>query len=78
MARAQVNIQVGDRVKYKAAFLRSIGCLTGPLPFARGTVTDIIALSGDTRLAVMDWKNPDVPATVNVANLTHAAKVEAD
>lgn len=63
------NIQVGDRVAYKASFLRSTGQYTGDLPFARGTVTEMKTL-GDNTLAVIDWQNPDIPEKVLVSNLS--------
>ena len=63
------GIRPGDRVRYRAAFLRSCGMYTGDVPFARGTVTELITLSGDCVLAQIDWDTPDVPVRVNVANL---------
>jgi hypothetical protein len=32
------DLKPGDRVAYSRAFLRAIGCYTGPVPFARGRV----------------------------------------
>lgn len=79
VSRRAVTFQVGDRVKYAARFLRAIGCYTGPLPFARGTITEIIAgYDSAGQLAAIDWQSSDVPAVVNTGNLVHAAKVEAD
>jgi hypothetical protein len=65
--------KIGDRVKYSTIFLRSIGCYTGPLPFAKGTITNLqqfgSRVSGTT-LATIDWNSKDIPDKVNVANLT--------
>ena len=63
------KINVGDRVSYKASFLRSTGQFTGDLPHARGVVTEIKPL-GDNALAVIDWGNPDIPSRVLVSNLS--------
>lgn len=62
-------IQVGDRVAYSAAWLRSTGQFTGDAPFARGVVTRLIP-QGQTTLAEIDWGTSDLPTTVNVANLS--------
>lgn len=53
VARHKPPIVVGDRVQYAAEFLRNIGCLTGDLPFARGTVTTLVPL-GEITLAEVD------------------------
>jgi hypothetical protein len=63
------HINVGDRVRYTGSFLRSISCFTGPLPFARGTVTALRQLGLDLAVATVEWDRPDVPQRVNVANL---------
>ena len=69
------QLQPGDRIAYSAAFLRSIGCQTGELPAARGTVEAIENL-GSTQLARIAWDRPDnLPQRVAVANL---AKVGAN
>ena len=67
MARGK-QIQVGDRVAYSAAWLRSIGCCTGELPQARGTVTSLQAI-GKQHLATVQWDQPDLPAKVLACNL---------
>jgi hypothetical protein len=69
------KITVGSKVKYKVSFLRSIGCYTGDMPFARGIVTDIKPLSRETILASVDWNN-DSPDRVNVSNLTFISDPE--
>lgn len=75
---------VGDRVKYKREFLRSISCFTGSLPFARGT---IIALKGDGKnwmIATIRWDagrdvDPsEVPEKVNAANLAGERALEIE
>jgi hypothetical protein len=70
-------IAVGSKVKYKREFLRSIGCMTGEMPHARGTVTALKPLSSETVLAAVDWSNPDVPCKVNTKNLTLVSDPEA-
>jgi hypothetical protein len=61
-------IKVGDRVCYSRQFLRSTGQVTGDIPFARGEVTELIAL-GSMTLAAIAWDQPDLPPRVAVANL---------
>ena len=61
-------IRPGAHVAYSAAWLRSIGCRTGDLPAARGTVTKIQQL-GSLQLATVDWGSEDIPARVAVCNL---------
>jgi hypothetical protein len=68
-AERSKGIQVGDRVAYSAAWLRLTGQFTGDAPFARGIVTRLIPL-GQTTLAEIDWGNDELPAKVNVANLS--------
>lgn len=63
-------IQVGDTVAYSRKFLQSTGQYTGDIPHARGTVTALIPLGKDVTLAEIDWKNPEIPTRVHVANLT--------
>jgi hypothetical protein len=66
------DIQPGDHVAYSAKFLRSIGCQTGPMPFARGRVVVVRQCSGMT-LATVEWRDPAGMDTVNVANLVRTA-----
>jgi len=63
------GIQAGDRVAYSRQWLRSTGQMTGDVPQARGTVTRIEPL-GSISLAVVEWDQPDLPAKVNVKNLS--------
>jgi hypothetical protein len=70
-------IAIGTRVKCKAEFLRSVRMFTGPMPFARGTVSDIQDLGGGSvQIATVDWDDKAVPAKVNVKNLVPVGKVE--
>lgn len=62
-------IAVGDGVQYKAAFLRSIGEITGPMPFAKGTVTEINQYGKTLTIATIDWGDDEIPPRVNVNNL---------
>jgi hypothetical protein len=63
------SIIVGDRVQYSKTWLRSTSCCTGNIPRAKGQVTEIKNL-GSISLAVIEWNLPDVPAKVNVKNLS--------
>lgn len=49
----------------------------GEIPFARGTV-ESIADYGGTRIATVDWGNPEIPARVNVANLVREKQLELE
>jgi hypothetical protein len=75
------EIQVGDQVKYRREFLQSTGQYTGCIPFARGTVTSLKRLGNSTSstvIACVDWGKhyDDVPAKVNVFNLTLTSNPE--
>ena len=63
------EIAIGDKVCYSRTFLQSTGQQTGDVPFARGIVTAMEPL-GETKLAVIEWDNPDMPERVNTANLS--------
>lgn len=63
------NVAVGDTVQYSADWLRSVGAYTGELPRVKGKVTSITDY-GSTKVATIDWGNPEIPERVNVANLT--------
>ncbi len=69
-------ITVGSHVCYSAAFLRSTGMYTGPIPFAKGKVTAVEDLGPG--LAVIDWDTPDVPERVLVTNLKIVGERELD
>ena len=68
-AARSTPIAVGDGVQYKAAFLRSIGEITGPLPFAKGTVTKVDTYGSSFAIATIDWGDDEIPPRVNVGNL---------
>lgn len=68
----KLTIDVGDTVRYKAGFLRSVGIFTGDMPRACGVVTSIDRLGSTVsslELATMNWGRWDMPERVNVANL---------
>jgi len=67
-------LAIGDRVAYSVVWLRAVGIYTGNLPFARGTITGIKDL-GSTRLAEIDWQDPEIPARVNVVNLVRVKDI---
>jgi hypothetical protein len=63
------SVSVGDKVAYSVQFLKSIGCYTGDMPQARGTVTKVQTFGGSLELATIEWNMPDMPEKVNVQNL---------
>lgn len=65
---SRFTVQPGDRVAHSAQFLRSIGCLTGDLPAARGVVRAVLQL-GENQLAVVDWDRPGIPQRILARNL---------
>ena len=68
--RTRSKIAVGDAVDYSVRFLRSIGEITGDMPQARGTVTEVKSCGGGGLvLARVDWGKWDMPERVNIANL---------
>lgn len=71
------DIQVGDTVRYSRQWLQSTGTHTGELPRAKGTVTAIKDL-GSTKIATIDWGNPDIPERVNVVNLSKVRQREVE
>ena len=62
------KIEVGTKVAYSVQFLRSIGCYSGGMAFARGVVTGFKVLSPGCTLAEVEWDR-EMPPRVNVANL---------
>lgn len=60
-------MKIGDRIAYKAAWLKSIGG-DYELSRARGKITDIQNL-GQTKLASIEWENGDFPKKVNTKNI---------
>ena len=69
------KIEIGDKVKYSRDFLRSIGEITGPMPFAKGIVKDINSF-GLMRIADIDWNDDNIPRRVNVNNLIKIGTIE--
>src|SRR6056297_161474 len=66
-----MTINVGDRVAYSVQFLQSVGCQTGPIPAARGTVVDRHQIS-HRWLVTIDWDDPTgLPPKVMDCNLAH-------
>ena len=67
-------LEIGDRVAYSRAWLRSTGMVPGPIPFARGRITAFEPLGRETMLAVIAWEGElpgesPAPTLVNVKNL---------
>lgn len=62
------NIKVGDRVAFKASFLRNTGQYAGETPFLRGEVVKLKKL-GDNTLATVKWSE-DYTSKVLVSNLS--------
>lgn len=73
------TFQVGDKVAYSAAWLRSVGLYAGDMPHARGTVVAVKTLSaGVPQLVEIEWGNPDIPRKVIAANLTLVSRIAQD
>jgi hypothetical protein len=68
-------IKEGDRVAFSKQFLQGTGQYTGDMPHARGTVTGLKSPGSDTTVAEIEWDTPDVPAPVNVKNLTTTKRI---
>jgi hypothetical protein len=85
MAKQTKTFQVGDRVAYSVAFLRSTGQTTGDAPRLRGTVQDVQQL-GQVALIVIKWDgvfvrsdyHDDGLARVIAPNLTLVARIAID
>lgn len=87
MSRLKLNktFQVGDRVAYAAAFLKSTGQYTGPLPRLRGTVQAIESF-GPHDLVTIAWDNYRAPSQyhddglgrVISPNLTLVSRIAVD
>lgn len=71
-----MTIKIGDTVRYRGDFLRSIHAYTSPLGWARGTVTSLKKLGEEMVLADIQWDRPseEVPTRVNVKNLEKTRK----
>lgn len=75
-------IATGDRVRYSAKFLRSVGLFTGPIPFAIGTVENLAPFGSPGRyLATVKWDNDangELPSRILSVNLVCVGRPEAD
>lgn len=69
-------MKIGDKVKYSAKFLKSIGVYSGDMCFCEGVIKSIKTHGSSFTLATIDWKNPEIPETVNIKNLIIKGKVE--
>jgi hypothetical protein len=74
----QTTFKLGDKVAYSVKFLKSTGTYTGDLPRARGTITNIHMLGGDTQLCTVDWENPNIPDKVIGPNLILKDRIGID
>lgn len=72
------TIKLHDTVAYTAKYLRSTGNHSGPLPQARGTVTEITEYSGGITLATIDWNTSAAPEQVNTGNLIPVKRIAID
>lgn len=64
------GIKVGDTVVYSRPFLQSISCYSGDIPQAKGKVMALRELSDHTILAEIEWDRHEMPAKVNLKNLS--------
>lgn len=67
-----MSINVGSKVRFKGAFLKSIGAYTGTLGQAKGTVTSLKEL-GSLRIAQIKWEDGE-ESGANVSNLIECGK----
>lgn len=59
---------VKDKVKYSRDWLRSTGQVTGPVPFARGVVTDVKDLREDAQMVTVQWDDKSGLGEMRVLN----------
>jgi hypothetical protein len=71
-------ITVGTRVAFSREFLRNTGQFAGLVPFARGQVTALNALSPGFVLAAVQWDNIKSASNVNVANLVREDRIHLE
>jgi hypothetical protein len=71
-------IKVGDKVAYSTAFLKSTGEHTGPIPFARGVVTDLKKHGKDFEIATVKWDTPEAPEQTNSRNLVKVDRMHLE
>ena len=68
-----------DRVALSAKFLRSIGCITGEGPFARGAVVSTAPAHSGLEMVEVEWDNGAWPvAKILSCNLTLVSRLAAD
>ena len=80
------TFQVGDRVAYAVAFLRSTCQTTDETPRLRSTVQDVQPLDGGPQLVVIKWDNTFVKSEyhddglgrVIAPNLTLVSRIAID
>lgn len=70
--RKNPGFQVGERVAYANAFLRSTGMFTGWAPFARGKVLSTSPFGGRD-LVLVEWDDTPSPCSVLDCNLVRVA-----
>lgn len=67
------DLKVGDTVMYTANWIRSTFSNPGPLPFARGVITDLTdSVNGCPGIATVNWTNDycdEIPTRILVSNL---------
>ena len=58
------DFKLGDRVAYKAEYLRNLGVFEGTYEMAqaRGTITELQHRSQGPALATIKWDNEEAPA----------------
>lgn len=71
------SFNIGDKVKYKASFLRSIGQYTGDMLRATGIVKRLVPM-GSSTLVEIDWGGIELPSKVLDKNLIKAERVMFD
>ncbi len=68
---------IGDRVRYSAAFLRSAGLYTGKEAFRIGTVTSLVNHGGTFVIAKVKWDDePEYETHVLASDLAVKGKPE--
>ena len=75
--RTVKSFNVGDRVAYSAAFLKSTGQHTGPVPFLRGAVHSVESF-GEHQLVAINWDGVERLGKVISPNLTLVDRIAID
>ena len=63
------SLKIGDQVGFSAAFLRSTGQHTGPVPFRKGQIMEIEEVSPGFTLATVYWNGEHKTTRANIKNL---------